>query len=420
MKTIFITISRGGLIRNFFHSGVVNMLLDKNFKVIILTPNYEDKEFFKEFEHENLILEPLIKPKNIRGRKIIREFLKGASFNETVNYLYKYKLDGIEPSKIFYIPRILFFAPLRFIPGFKKFIRFLEFKINPQKEHDYLFKKYNPDLVFATFASGEVDAGVIKSAKRFRVKTVCIPKSWDNMSKSLFNTKTNYIIVWSEFMKNQAIKFQDYKDKEIIITGIPQFDYYYKKENLMSREEFCKKFNFDPNKKIIMYGSNGVNKGVDYKYPELIKKFIDDKKLENVQVLVRPHLGYVGDKEQFQYLDNYENFAVDSNDKQNNKFKDHWDTSLNHLNNLYNSLYHSDVCVNILSTLIFDATYCGTPVISVKFDIDKTNNLNKSVKRFYKTDYSDAIIKSGGVFVAESEEEFLKILQNILYNNKNN
>ncbi|MCK4553905.1 CDP-glycerol glycerophosphotransferase family protein [Candidatus Parcubacteria bacterium] len=419
MKTIFITISRGSLIRNYFNSGVVSKILNKNCRAVILTPNYNDEELFKDFEHKNLIFEPLIRPKKVRSQKIMKELLKGATFNKTVHYLYKYKLDGKEPSKLLYVPRMIFFAPLRFVPGFKKFVRRLDFKINPQKEHDYLLEKYKPDLVFVTAAGCGVEAGLIKSAKRFKVKTVCAPKSWDNMSKALFNTKTDYLIVWSKFMKEQAIKFQDYKDKEVIIAGIPQFDYYAKEENLMSREDFCKKFNFNPDKKIILYGSNGVNRNYDYKYPEIIKKFIDGKKLENIQVLVRPHLGYIGDREQFQHIDNYENFAVDTTDKQSDKFKDHWDISFNHLNNLFNSLYHADVCVNILSTLIFDATACGTPVVNIKFDVDKIDNFNKSVKRFYETDYADAITNSGGVNVANSEKEFLQILKNVLYNNKN-
>ncbi len=419
MKTLFITISRGALVRNFLHTGVVSRILDQGIRVVVLTPNYQDTDLFKDFEHDNLILEPLFVPKNkFRFQRIIRELLKGSIFNKTVHHLYRSKLCGKDPSKILYVPRLVFLYPLKFIPGFKKFVRWFDFKLNPQTEHDYLFQKYHPDLVFATTAHAVDDISVLKSAKRFGVKTVQMPKSWDNLSKILFNVKTDKMIVWSPFMKEQALKYQDYKDSEIMVTGAPQFDFYQPK-NLVSREEFCQKFGFDPSKKIILYGSNGVNQTYEFQYPKLIKQYIEEGKLQDVQVLIRPHLGYVGDEKQFLPLADFEGFAVDTvTDKQNHKFKDHWDTSFNHLSNLYNSLYHADVVVTIASTLIFDAISAGTPVISIKFDVEDGIPLGESVKRFYKTDYVDVVANKKEMFISHDKDEFLDQLKEVLSKNK--
>lgn len=190
MKTIFITISRGSLIRNFFHSGMVSYLLDAGMRVVVLTPSYGDPALFKEYAHERLILEPLLKVKNIRFHELMLECFKGAVFNQTVHSQYLYRIVGTKrPNRLFYLPRLLFFAPLRFIPGAKSFLRWVDFKINPQMEHDYLFEKYKPDLVFATVCHERSDIGVLKSAKRFSVKSVQMPKSWDNPSKLLFSVK---------------------------------------------------------------------------------------------------------------------------------------------------------------------------------------------------------------------------------------
>ena len=71
MKTIFITISRGSLIRNFLQTGVIQKILDKNFRVVILTPHYDDSEAFADYQHENLVLEPLIVSKNIRLHRLM-------------------------------------------------------------------------------------------------------------------------------------------------------------------------------------------------------------------------------------------------------------------------------------------------------------------------------------------------------------
>lgn len=415
MKTVFITISRGSLIRNFFHTGIVSGLLARGLRVAVLSPNYKDASLFSDYAHPNLILEPLFISK-IRFERVLTELFKGAVFNKTVHFLWRRRLAGANPSMSLYIPRILFIAPLGFIPGFKRFIQWVDFKLNPQKEHDYLFEKYQPDLAFITASNSYSDSGVTKSAKRFGVPTVGMPKSWDNLSKILNPASTDYVLVWSEFMKQQAIRYQGYREHQIVVTGVPQFDIYAHLEHLESREEFCKKFNFDPNKKIILYGSVGGGNRISMEadYPEMIQEWIDSGELSGVQVLVRPHIGYPGDDEKFQRLVRYPNIAIDRTDAQDARMGDHWDPSFGHLAHLYNSLHHADVCVTIGSTLTLDAIACGTEVINIKFDRDFHVSSADSVLRLHGTDYVSALTSMGGTWVAESKEQFLEALKAIL------
>ncbi len=129
MKTLFITISRGSLIRNFFHTGIITGLLQKGYRVVVLTPNYKDQGLFSGFNHPNLLFEPLyISP--IRFEKVMTELLKGAVFNRTVHFLWRYRLGGGNPRLWLYLPRLVFLAPLRFIPGFKRFIQWVDAKVN--------------------------------------------------------------------------------------------------------------------------------------------------------------------------------------------------------------------------------------------------------------------------------------------------
>ena len=414
MKTIFFTISRGSLIRNFLHTGVVSRLLENGNKVVVLTPAYDDKDLFEEYKDENLVFEPLIMPKKVRLKRLIAEMSKGAIFNKTIHIRYKYRFAGAKPRMILYIPRILLLAPLRLIPGIKSLIWFLDARLNPQTEHDYLFQKYKPDLVFVTTTTTDSDVGVLKSAIRFKTKTVCIPKSWDNLSRLLFRIKADYMIVWSQFMKEQAIRYQGYEPRQIIVTGVPQFDQYASKKGLLSREEFCQKHGFDPENKIILYGSTGGHCFSEADYLELIQKFREKGHLKNAQVLIRPHLGYVGDVDKFEKLEKHKGFAIDRTDKQSDKFKDHWDTSKSHLSNLFNSLYHADICINIASTLTLDSLFCNTEVININFDVRKDIDFNQSVKRFYKADYIEAVTSFGATWLVESEDDFFEALVSIV------
>ncbi len=418
MKTIFVTMSKGGLIRNFLHTGVIEKILQEGCRVVLLTPQYQDKEIFKPFMHENLVLEPLHRSK-IRFGTLIGEFSKGAVFNRTVNYLWRFRLLGVAPSRLYYLPRILFLSWLRWIPGFKTCIRWIDMIINPQKEHDYLFEKYKPDLIFSTSCNGYVDSGVIKGAKRFGVKTVGMLQSWDNVSKILTNTKMDYLFVWSPFMKHQAMTLQGFKESEIVVTGVPQFDHYHKKEKLLSREDFCKKFNFDPQKKIVLYGSSGGGPDLEQEsdYPEIIHGFLEQGLLRDVQVIARPHIGYKNDADKFDCLATYDGFAVDRTDTQSPKFTDHWDPSVEHLNHLYNSLYHADVCINIASTLTLDAAVCGTPVINIRFDRNEVDNYNDSLRRLHDTGYIRAVMAIGATWIVNSKDEFLVALKAVLEKN---
>lgn len=412
-KTIFITISRGSLIRNFFHTGVIAKLLDDDLRVVILTPYFNDPKLFKDFEHKNLFFEPLFWSQKEKLRGILNELSKGAVFNSTVHARYRYSIGTPQkPNRLLYPPRMLFFAPLRHIPGIKWVIKFFYSLINPLKAHDYLFEKYKPDLVFNTASSA--DCGVLRSAKRFNVRAVDMPKSWDNLSQALFKTKADFLIVWSDFMRDQAIKLQGYKESEIIVAGVPQFDFYARKDGLLSREEFCKKQGLNPSKKIILYSSAGGAFCNEIDYVMLIKKYIDEGKIKDAQILVRPHLGYAGDAKRFDYLSKYDNIVVDTTDVQNMKLRDNWDSSWNHVVNLFNSLYHADVCVNAASTLSLDAVACGTEVVNIGFDIEYVSDFNKSAKRLYLDDYIRKLMDSGGTWLVKNEEDFQKTLKSIL------
>lgn len=414
MKTLFLTISRGSLIRNFFYTGIIRKILDRGVRVVVITPYYNHPTFNK-FKHKNLLFEKYIEPKK-RFQKFFTELQKGALFNKTVRIRYKYRVTGRPPSRFLYYVRLFFIAPVKFVPGIKNIIRFIESRINPAYDHDNLFKKYSPNLVLATAAVN--DAPLIKSAKRFGVPAVDMPKSWDNLSKMLFPVKADYLIVWNKFMKEQALLYQGYKDEKILITGVPQFDFYHDKRRLMQRKEFCESHAIDPAKKIILYASTGGNCVDEVPYIKLLNAYIEKGVLPNTVVLVRPHVGHPNDIERFNEVKDLENIVIDESNTQDSSFKDHWDVSEENINGLFNSLYHSRVCINIASTMTLDALAVGKDVININFDVVSTNP-HWSTKRLYKSDYIEAITNTCATYVALSEEEFKAALMDVLVSEKN-
>jgi len=417
MKTIMIAMpGKGYLVRNFFHTGIISRLLDEGIKVVMVTEKSDDLEPFKEYLHVNLIFEEFQAGGERRFARFMDELCRGAIYNKTVDTYYRYRfISDTIPNPLYYPIRILIFAPLKYIPGSKKFIRWVDAKINPQNAHDALVKKYRPDVVFNMATRS--DRGIVKSANRLGVKTIDMPKTWDNPSKILFHTKADHIIVWSPFMYDQVIENQDYSPEEVIVTGIPQFDFYDRKDGLLSREEFCKKNGLDPSKKIILYASAGRVYCDDIGYVEKTKQLMRDGYIKNAQILVRPHFGYKGESERFLSLEDDE-VVVDKSHTQSTRFSDLWDSSKEHIYHLYNTLYHADVCVNIASTMTLDATACNTPVININFDLSKSVSPHNSTKRLYKFDYTKEVMETGGTWYTRSQEEYLKALQDVLKEGK--
>jgi len=415
MKTILITVSRGSIIRNYFHTGIIDGFLKEGMRVVALAPFHDNPDLIKELSRPNLIFEPLPSPKNIKAELIFIELFRGLVFNKTIRTYYKYKFLIYEPNYFLYTPRAFFYSLIKFIPGSRRLVRLLDNYLNPQTENDYLFDKYKPELIFVSTPHDRSEVGLVKSARRFNIPAIGMPKTWDNLSKTFFLAKLDHIFLWSKYMQDESIRFQGYNKLQTTVVGIPQFDVYANPRNLLSRVEFCRRLNLDPNKKLIFYGSTGANYE-ENPYLEIIQRAIESGKLRNVQVLMRPHIGYDGEMDKFNSLEKYSGFIVDRTDKQSSHLKDRWDISIEHLVHLYNSAYHADVCINIASTLTLDATACGTPVVNVCFD-PKYEPYHRSIARIYETDYFSSVIKLNGTFVARSAAEFIDFIVEALGNN---
>ena len=137
-KTIFITISRGGLIRNLLRTGMVQRLVEAGLRVVILTPYYTTLELFKDFQHNNLYIELLHLEQKEKFRGLFKELCKGVVFNSTVYARYRYSIGTPKQPNQWFLPiRLVFFAPLRYIPGARALIRKLHSFINPLHAHEY-------------------------------------------------------------------------------------------------------------------------------------------------------------------------------------------------------------------------------------------------------------------------------------------
>ncbi len=310
------------------------------------------------------------------------------------------------------------FLPLSRIKFLRWVARWADRILIKDRYYKGLFDEYKPDLVFSTSVMEDADVFVLKQAQARKIFTIGMAKSWDNTSKMSFRVKTDKLIVWSQYVKSESLEFQRYKEKDIIVCGIPQFDFYAGDEIKMPREEFFSSIGANPNKKLIFFGSSGGKACPDdAEIVEIIGKAIDNHDIKyDCQIFVRPHFIYSNDEKRFDYLKDGENIIVDKGYNRSTAFRDRFDYSDQQIKKLFNILYYADILVTIGSTLNLDAAAFDKPTINVNFDGYKNRPLGESVRKWYFSEYLHAAMEQDGSFFVNDSGELIAAINNYFKN----
>src|SRR3989344_1385416 len=180
-KTIFIAITRGSLARNILRSGVLeNLLAYDNLKIVVLFNTKIPDYFRKEFNNPRVTLEEVKNKVNSKFRKIFIVLFNQLVYSESERLMLRFGGGNRKhPSYSNYLAKHILFSITSRIGFLKYCARWVEQYLFIEKDYDYLFEKYNPDLVFCTsLYSRGLDFVLIKASKRFGVMSVSMPKSW--------------------------------------------------------------------------------------------------------------------------------------------------------------------------------------------------------------------------------------------------
>jgi hypothetical protein len=425
MKTIFITMSRGGTARNILQTDVFGKLKESGNRIVILTPAWKDERFLKEFSGENVFFENLIEPKWGLLNKLIVALGKGLVYNDT-NMLWDryWMLDEGKKGSIFgggnyfkYIIKKAVFWPLSKIQPLKELLRLIDSLLVKDIYYKEVFDKWNPDLVFSTSTKENADFFVLKQAKQRGIKTIGMVKTWDNTCRMVFRVKTEKLIVWGKYSMEEAKRFQNYNEKDIIMCGIPQFDFYVNPEYLMTREDFCRMMNIDSGRKIVVFCSEGRVTPYDGEVAEILAKFINISDIKPAAaLLVRPHFMHPGDEKKFFEVAKLPDVILDGEYNHDLVFKDRWDYSKEQIKRFTNIIRHADVVITSASTISLDASAFDRPIINVAFDGNHNLPFGRSIKHWYISEYYKNVVRTDGVWMVDNKEELLNAVNSFLEN----
>ena len=268
-----------------------------------------------------------------------------------------------------------------------------------------LFARERPSLVLTPttgiyFAEGPL----MGRADASGVPILAIDLSWDH-----FTTKTAPLrraaglAVWNETMKRQAVEIHGYRPEQVCVAGVPQFDIYARPESFQSRAAFLQRIGADPTKKLVTLTSIPP---VLYTYhdvviDELLAAIRSGRLGEPPQMLVRVHPR--------DDIAKYERFANDPDVIVEKPFNEtivaegsNVDPSRDNRLHLANTLKHSDVIVNVASTIAIEAAILDTPVVNIAFDGHDQKPFLDSSRRFYQYTHYKPLVDIGAVRVAPS------------------
>lgn len=420
MKTLFVSITHGFQARDLLRTAVLRTLLAAGVKVVILTPNYRDPYFVREFNHPGVSLEPLhtetgrLESAMAAFRRYVLADLK---LNRTINALNERFHRARSPRYVCVRGLNAVFGRL---PLLRKLWLQLEAWCFPGREYDDVFRRYRPDLV-VTGSPGSLpaDAHLLRCAKRHGVPTACVVLSWDNLtSKGHMAAIPDQLIVWNQIMQREAADYHHYPSHRVHVAGVSHFDVYGRPSKAGTRQRFCHDLGLDPSRALITLGTV-----TPWLFPHnaeiaeiLASAVASDRFCRRAQLVVRLHPQVMNAGTQHtENIDRFRQIAaafphvhLDLPAVRSESLM--WDVAESDMAHLADLLRYSDVSLNAGSTLTIDSAILDTPIVNIGFDGLATEPPERSVIRIYDFTHFANIVKTRGMRIARSAEEMLSLI----------
>ena len=283
-------------------------------------------------------------------------------------------------------------------------------------------EKEKPAIVFCTNQRHITTVAPLLAAKDLGIPTATFIFSWDNLPKATMVVETDYYIVWSDYMKDELIFYYPYINPEqIIITGSPQFELHFDKNNLAPKEVYFMQNGLDLSKKYICFsGNDETSSPDDPKYLEDIAKAVRKLNAQGNNIGVVFRKSPVDFSGRFDYiLENYADVVVFVNPLWK-AMSTSWNSILPTIedNVLFSNLVeYTDLLITIGSSTIFDFTAHNKPTAYLKYNQKEQLNKKWDIYKCYDYVHFRSMPSQEVVFWFSDPEEMATDILNALSNN---
>lgn len=424
MKTILIPITTNFFRRNFLQTDAFRILKENpDMRIVFLSPPGRLEHYKAEFGAENVVFDVLPPTLRLRIERFFK-FVEISSIHMKTQAMQQESEFHKIGSQTHYPVRLAIYIFKRILWYLGKFrlyrslIRKLYFLIR-SSTYQEIFKKYAPDLVFVPTMI-HPDQRILKEAKKSGIATAGMVLSWDNLySKANLRVHPDLLIVQTEKLRDIAEVVGDYPKEKVIVSGVPQYDTYFKGPHLDSREDFLRKLGADPLKKTLLYafsGKAGIN--IDFDILNILFELMREGKIPQLNIILRPYPKYDFPTHKLDILKAKYGFFGESSMLHVGKGSDNWEFDRESLSLLANSLAHSDIVVNMYSTFFIEAAIFGKPLIGIAFDGNLSLDYWNSSARFFEWDHLKEITPTGGIWQVKNKAELVEAVNAYLLDPK--
>lgn len=281
------------------------------------------------------------------------------------------------------------------------------------KGYQNLLEKEDFNLLFFTHQRPPYLAPLAYAAQNKRIPAVSFIFSWDNLaSKGRMAADFDKYIVWSELMKQELLQFYSRTQPETVkVAGTPQFEPYVLARYKTEKEDFYRRFNLNAERKTICFSCGDISTSKnDELYISILANAIQNKMIPNVNLLVRTSpaedpIRFQGLAEKFPFIQwNYPDWKL-SRENHPEPWSQRVPSEAD-VRDLRAILEHSDLNINMLSTMSLDFMQFDKPVVNPVFG-NETNGLYND-QRFLQYAHIEYLVNSGATKIAKNEAELLE------------
>jgi len=408
-RRVLISVPTGFQMRQFVHSGVIRLLHEHGIAVSIVSPSHSGEEFEKEVPKSVEICALNFKEGPVQQRywAARQHLLLNGPPTDTLRQkmvdLWRRRPSAALIAKIGN-PLLRWFPSVR-----RKALRW-ERLILRDKALDELLATKAVDLVLlGTPGYMPQDGLLMHAAVHRRIPVMAAVMSWDNLSsKGFINPSPDCLLVWSDYMRREAMNLQGIPTEHIVETGSPVHDTYANANRFGSRAENLRRLGLDPERRLIFYGTN--HGGFITDEIEIVKKvahWVENNALGvPCQLLVRLHPQAISGIYKVP-TDPYRALASQLVKIEFPLVRDSrlsWELPKNDLDHLVGLLRDADVVINS-GSLSIDAAVLDRPVICIAYDSVSDLPYDRSVRRYYDYTHMLSLTRCRAVQLASSPED---------------
>jgi hypothetical protein len=414
-RTVFVSIPHGGSAGNVLRTGLVRALLKArpDVRVVLLSPLVNDPAFTAEFADPRVVFEdlPPHRPAGLEARllAIVQAGYLASGITESVRIR---RAEAMAKGTIRWMrtKRTLAraFAPSMITAASRWDV---SDRLVSHAGADALFDKYQPVLYVAS-SPGLIfsELPLLRTAARRGVRSMAVDPSWDNFTNKLLPVRrVNRLVVWNDLMREQAIALHGYEPDDIRVAGVPQFDGYFHRQP-RSRAEFFTAIGADLERRLITVTTTPreLYPHHDHVLRVLARAIENGRFAVPTQVLVRLHPR--DELSAYREFEGVPHMLLEKPFRATVKTGDGLavDIMPEHQQHLADTMCHSDVVVNVASTIAIEASIFDTPVVNVSFDGETPSEFARSARRYYRFTHYVNITRHHAVRVAERPEELVE------------